>query len=140
MGQAYLNKEDSLTALETLVEGARKYSADIGLMNQLIQLLVDLDRRDEAIKYIDKAIETNDNVNYYLVKGDLYNKDGNEENAIRLYEQAIQQEPENVMALYNLGVVYYNRGVKQVELANQVPINDQAAYKEGIRKSLVWWK
>ena len=140
MGKVYQYKQDSLTALETLVEGARNFPTDIGLMNQLIQLLVDLDRRDEAIKYIDKAIDTNDNVNYYLVKGDLYKKDGDEENAIKQYERALKQEPENVMALFNLGVVYYNRGVRQVELAAQVPINDQAAYKEEIRKSEVWWE
>lgn len=140
MGNAYLNKKDSLKALEILVKGTQKFPTDIGLLNQLIQLLVNLDRRDEAIKYIDKAIETNDNIDYYLVKGDLYKKDGDEENAIGQYEQALKQEPENVMALFNLGVVYYNRGVKQVELATQVPINDQAAYQEEIRKSEVWWR
>jgi len=140
MSTAYQNQKNSLKALEILVEGTQKFPTDIGLLNQLIQLLVDLDRRDEAIKYLDKAIEANDNIDYYLVKGDLYKKDGDEENAIRQYEQALKREPENVMVLFNLGVVYYNRGVKQVELATQVPINDQAAYQEEIRKSEVWWK
>ena len=137
--KAYKNKKDSLNALETLKEGFSIYQNDVGIMNELIQILLELDSRDEAIKYLDIAIKNSPDVNYYLIKGDLCKKNGDDENAINFYEEALAIKPENIMALYNLGVIYYNRGVKQVELAGKVPINDEAAYQKEIDKSRIWW-
>ncbi|RIJ47403.1 tetratricopeptide repeat protein [Maribellus luteus] len=140
IANAYESEQDTVKALETLQKALLKYQNDERIMNSMIQILLNLNRRDEAIQYLDIAItQKPDNIDYYLTKGDLYNKIDDEENAIKLYEEALKVDSVNFIALYNLGVIYYNRGVKQVELAADVPVNDQEAYKSFIKKSEIWW-
>lgn len=140
IAKAYENKPDTVKALETLREALLRYQNDERVLNSMLQLLLNLDRRHEAIKYLDIAIaQKPDNVNYYLTKGDLYKKNNDDEKAIKLYEEALEVDSVNFIALYNLGVIYYNRGVKQVELAADLPVNDQEAYQNQIKKSEVWW-
>ncbi|MFV0268877.1 MAG: tetratricopeptide repeat protein [Draconibacterium sp.] len=140
IAKAYESEQDTVKALETLQKALLKYQNDERIMNSMIQILLNLNRRDEAIQYLDIAIiQKPDNIDYYLTKGDLYNKIDDEENAIKLYEEALKVDSVNFIALYNLGVIYYNRGVKQVELAADVPVNDQEAYQNAIKKSETWW-
>lgn len=42
--------------------------------------------------------------------------------------------------MYNLGVIYYNKGVKQIDIANNVPANDNETYQKEMKKSEIWWE
>ena len=98
-------------------------------------------KNEEALKYLDMAIEQDpNNVTYYFAKGALYEKFGEEENAVAAYEKASEIDPTFFNAYYNLGALYYNKGVKQIEVANAVPANENEKYEAELKKADVWFE
>ena len=53
----------------------------------------------------------------------------NSEEAIKSYQKAIELKSNNFDALFNLGIVYYNLGVRQIDMANSVPSNQSEKYE-----------
>ena len=70
-----------------------------------------------------------------LGKGDALDRLGRQDDAITVYKKAVEIKPENADAYYNIGVIYFNRGVKQFDVANSVPTNDQVRYEAEKKKS-----
>ncbi len=141
ISNAYEQKKDTVKALDILMNGFQEYPNDKDLMNGMIQTFINLKRKKEAVKYLDMAIEKNpSDVNYYLAKGDLLKDNADGDNAILCYQKALDIEPANFIALYNLGVIYFNRGVNQLKVLDTIPVNDNVAYEREMKKSEVWWK
>lgn len=141
IASAYEQKRDTLGALDILKQGLEKHPEDDEILTNMIQLYLNLDRREEAMKYLKMAIQKSpQNATYYHAMGRLYEKTGDEENAIRSYEKAIITDSKLFMAFYNLGVIYYNRGVRQIEAANKIPANDNAGYEKELKMADVWFE
>jgi tetratricopeptide (TPR) repeat protein len=117
-------------------------SSDINnLLTSMIQLYLDLDKTEEAMKYLDMAIEREpQNATFYFAQGTLYEKVENDEKAIEVYEKAIENDETFFNAYYNLGALYYNKGVKQIEVANSIPTSDNEAYEVELKKADKWFK
>lgn len=137
----YEQKKDTMLALQVLKDGLKKYPDDKEIISAMIQIYMNLKMSEEALKYLDIVIQMNPNfAGYYVAKGNIYDKYGDEGNAIKSYEKAIEIDPKSLEALYNLGVIYYNKGVKQIEIANNVPANDNETYQKELKKSEIWWE
>lgn len=133
---AYQQLGDTVKSVEIMKQAFEKYPDDQSINVQLINYYIMSGQPNEAISYLDKAIEKEkDNSSFYLAKGVALDKLGRQEEAIDVYKKAIAIKPENADAYYNLGVIYFNRGVKQFEVAQKVPTNDIARYDEEIKKS-----
>jgi len=140
LAQAYQASKDTLGALNALKEGFERYPEDNIVLESMIQIYLDLDKTDEAMKYLDMAISQNDTVpRYYFAKAALYEKLRDEENAIKTYEKTIEIDPDFFNAYYNLGALYYNRGVNQIEIANTVPPNENEKFKAEMAKADEWF-
>lgn len=140
IGDVYKVKGDTAGALKTYQTGFEKYPEDNGVLTSMIQIYMDMDKTEEAMKYLDLAIEQDpNNVTYYFAKGALYEKMEDEENAIASYEKAIEVDPQFFNAHYNLGALYYNKGVQQIEVANAVPPNENERYVAETKKADIWW-
>lgn len=141
IASSYEQKNDTIGALETLKEGFGKYPEDNGILTSMIQIYLNLNKTEEAMKYLQMAIDQDpNNATYYFALGTLYEKINDEENAIKTYEKAISVDPKFFNAYYNLGALYYNKGVKQIEVANKVPANDNDKYVEETKKADIWWE
>ena len=113
-----------------------KYPDDQSIIVQLINYYIMSNKPDEAIAYLDKAIAKEpENSSYYLAKGVALDKLGRQEDAIEVYKKATTVKVDNADAYYNIGVIYFNRGVKQFEVANLVPTSDQAKFEVEKNKS-----
>ena len=122
-------KEDTIRAVETMKLAFQKYPEDQGINVQLINYFITTGQPNEAIGYLDKAIEKEkDNSSFYLAKGVALDRLGRQDEAIEVYKKAVVIKPENADAYYNIGVIYFNRGVKQFDVANSVPTTDQVRY------------
>lgn len=140
IANSYQQKQDTVGALETLKKGYEKYPGDNGILTSMIQIYLDLDKTEDAMKYLEMAIEQDPgNATYYFAMGTLYEKIDNEEKAIAAYEKAIENDPTFFNAQYNLGALYYNKGVQQIEVANQVPASDNEKYQAETKKADQWW-
>ena len=141
LAQTYQAKEDTLGALNTLKEGFEKYPEDQIVLESMIQIYMDMDKTDDAMKYLEMAIQNDPTVpRYYFAQGALYEKLGDEANAIKTYKKCIEIDSEFFNAYYNLGALYYNKGVKQMEIAKDVPPNENAKYEAEMAKADDWFK
>ncbi len=141
LSQAYQLNKDTLNALTVLQEGIKKYPGDNGILVNLINIYLFSNKVDEAMKYLDMAITQDPkNASFFFAKGTLYDKLQNEPDAVKSYEKAIEVQPEFFDAYYNLGALYYNKGVKQIEVANAVPSNENSRYEAELKKADVWFE
>ena len=92
------------------------------------------------VKYLNLAIEQDpSNPSYFFARGSLLDGMGKQDEAIKSYEKSIELNKDYYDAYYNLGALYYNNGVKQIEVANKVPANQNDLYDEELAKSDVWF-
>lgn len=141
IANSYQQKKDTISALETLKEGFDKYPEDNSILTNMIQIYLNLNKTDEALKYLDLAIKQDpENSTYYFAQGTLYEKLKEEQKAIEAYKTSIANDDSFFNANYNLGALYYNKGVQQIEIANQVPAGDNEKYQAEIKKADQWWE
>ncbi len=141
MANAYQLKGDTIGALEILQEGFEKYPADNNVLTSMIQIYLDLKKTEEAMRYLDLAIEQDpENATYYFAKGTLHETLDQEDQAITAYEKAIERNPDYFDANYNLGALYYNKGVQQIEVANNIPTSENERYETELAKADKWFK
>ncbi len=80
---------------------------------RLINLYIYTNQYDKAIATIDAVIDNDPmNAEFWNVKGQLYENQGNVEEAIKCFEQALSIRPEYTLALGNLGRMYFNRAIE----------------------------
>lgn len=141
IANAYQLKKDTLGALGALQEGFEKYPEDNTVLTSMIQIYLDLNRTEDAMRYLDMAIAQDPgNATFYFAQGTLYEKVENEEKAIESYEKAIENDETFFNAYYNLGALYYNKGVQQIEVANAVPTSDNTKYEAELKKADKWFE
>jgi tetratricopeptide (TPR) repeat protein len=131
MALSYMAKKDSAGALTVIQDGLQQYPDNSFLLNQVIDIYIGKNKIDDAMKYLDLAISKKaDNEIMHLVRGNLLVKLNRYDEAVKCYEKAITLKPDFMDAYFNLGNVYYTQGVKQTELANEVPSNNVVKYDE----------
>ena len=133
---AYQQLGDTVKSVEIMKQAFEKYPEDQSINVQLINYYIMSGQPNEAITYLDRAIEKEkENSSFYLAKGVALDKLGRQDDAIKVYEEAVKVKPDNADAYYNIGVIYFNRGVKQFDVANSVPTSDQVRYEAEKNKS-----
>ncbi|HZH73538.1 MAG TPA: tetratricopeptide repeat protein [Mariniphaga sp.] len=141
ISNAYLAKQDTMGAVQALQEGFEKYPEDNTVLTNMIQIYLDMNKTEDALKYLRMAIEREpNNATFHFAQGTLHEKLDNIDEAIASYEKAIEVDDSFFNAYYNLGAVYYNQGVKQIEVANAVPTNQNAQYEAELAKADEWFK
>jgi len=130
MAQCYLNKKDTLKTIDVLHEGFEKYPDSNSILITMINIYLTTNKLDDAIKYLDIAIKQDpENASFYFARGSLYDKTKQTDLAIKAYSKAIELNPKYFDANYNLGAIYYNKGVAQVDIANSVSTDDAKKYE-----------
>ena len=136
MISAYQSLGDTVKSVEIMKQAFEKYPDDQSINVQLINYYIMSGQPNEAISYLDKAIaKEKENSSFYLAKGVALDKLGRPDDAIEVYKKAIEVKADNADAYYNIGVIYFNRGVKQFDVANAVPPSDQVKYEAEKKKS-----
>lgn len=133
---AYQQKGDTLSLDRIMKEAIAKYPEDQSILVQLFNFYFTLGQTEKAIAYLDKAISKEpDNPTFHLNKGFAFDKLKRPDDALKEYELAIKLKADNADAYYNIGVIYFNRGVKQFDVANAVPTKEQSKFEEEKKKS-----
>jgi len=127
---SYFQAGDTTQAVETLKEGFNKYPGNQNMIASLINhYLLNTDHPEDALDFIAEAKKQHpENAQYYSAEAQIYDKLDQTEKAKESYKAALERDPDLFMALYNLGVLYFNEGVDIVSKANQT--KDDAEYKK----------
>ncbi|HEY3370184.1 MAG TPA: tetratricopeptide repeat protein [Prolixibacteraceae bacterium] len=130
ISSSYMQKKDTLGALDVLKEGLAEYPGNSTILVEVINIYLNANKVDEALKYLDIAISQDPkNASYFFAKGTLYDKLLKPDDAAECYLKAIEYKDDYFDAYYNLGALYYNKGVKQIDVANAVPSNQPDKYE-----------
>jgi len=133
--QAHVNNGDSQQGEKVLMEGIDRYGSDEAIVLQLIDLLVDSNRMEQAIVTLDTAaIRHPDNFHFPWTRGLVFQRMNRYDEAIESLLLAIELAPGEQGIYYNLGICYYNQGVEINESAQQIRSN--AEYQSARRKAL----
>ncbi|SMO38561.1 Tetratricopeptide repeat-containing protein [Saccharicrinis carchari] len=117
--QMYVEQGDSTNMGSNLMRGFETYPEDNRILTELINYYLNTKQNDKALDYLNKAIESDaTNASYYYARGVLYDSNKDFEAAKADYQKALEYDPEYFNALYNLGVMYFNKAVEEMNLAN----------------------
>ncbi len=118
LDQVYETSGDTLKIADNLKVGFTKYPDDERILTKLIQYYLDVQQNDAALEYLNTAIEKDpENPSFYYARGVLY-EGTDKDKAIENYKKCLEIDVNFFNALYNIGVIYYNKGVEQQNVAN----------------------
>ena len=109
----YLNNqlEQPEKALEYVKLAEEKYPDDLSFRKTEIDILVKLNKIDDAIQNLEGLIEKEpDNAMLYSFLGMMYDTKGDTDKAMEMYKKALEINPNDKSSLINLAVFYINRG------------------------------
>jgi tetratricopeptide (TPR) repeat protein len=144
--------KDSIAGIETIKKGRAAYPNDIPLLISETNYYLGANKSAEAIANLTQAINAKPtDANLYLVRGNAYDNLANPKEAngkdlpkpkdyeekLKLaesdYKKAIELNPKYFDALYNLGVMYNNKGVAINKMMDK--ITDNALYAKENQKA-----
>jgi tetratricopeptide (TPR) repeat protein len=121
------NSEKYIQVLKEGIGNLPQHNYDLIL--ELINYYLQSNQINEAIYYLDKAIERDGtNAILYFAKGAMYEKTGDFENTKYNYENAIRIKPDYFDAYYNLAVLYFNRSADLINEAGNIPVEEESRY------------
>lgn len=120
------NKPDE-QQLATVREAMVAYPNSMQLMLLEIDLMLKLKKEQEAIDKIQAAlVKDPKNSNLYAVLGSLYDKTGKADLAVQTYAKAVEADPTNFDAQFNLGVYQFNKGAELINKARKMTQSEYA--------------
>jgi tetratricopeptide (TPR) repeat protein len=139
LARAYSQLDDQ-TSFENIVkEGFTKFPGDEFFILSMINMSINSGKSEEAIDYINKAIEKNpNNAQLYAVIGQLFFEEKKIDEALKNLKKAVELEPDNAMYLGELGRSFFNLGVEKRRNADEV--SDVARSKEIAREALDYYR
>lgn len=130
ISSSYLQKKDTVGALQILQDGLKEYTQESSLLVEIINIYINKNKVDEAIKYLEMAIAQDPkNPTFHFAQGTMFDRLLKSDEAAACYLKAIELKEDYFDAYYNLGALYYNKGVKQVDVANLIPSNQPEKYE-----------
>jgi len=126
-------KEDKEGALQMVEEAMSKYPQNTTFPKQKIDLLIQLDKIDEAKNGLIAAIEKEpENPQLYFSLGVMYDQLEDFENARVTYIKSLEVDPSFFNSSFNLAVLIFNQAVELIKEKNALGISaaDQKKTKE----------
>jgi tetratricopeptide (TPR) repeat protein len=141
LGKSYLNKGDYKNAEIFFKQGMQKYPRDKKIARILVNLYQESGNQKELVQILTQEIKKDpSNIEYLLLLGSSYeklivqdstNKKDYIEKARESYMQALNVDPNNLKANYNLGLLFYNQAVDKI---NELPFDTDLVALEDIQQ------
>jgi tetratricopeptide (TPR) repeat protein len=138
LNQVYSSTGDSTKMGENLQKGFILYPDDDRILTSLIQFYLSTKQNDAALDYLNKAIEKDpENSSFFYARGVLY-ESIDKDKSIENYKKAIEIDPKFFNALYNIGVIFYNKGVEIQNKANEM--SDYTKFEQTKKDAEKYWE
>ncbi|MDR3268572.1 MAG: hypothetical protein LBT83_05855 [Tannerella sp.] len=142
----YEQIKDTTNLVKTLKEGLTIFPDSSYFLLNLISIYVAENENEKAIELLNTAI-TRDAANglLYQTLGSVYERGKDYGQAEINFKKQVELEPENPLALSNIGRIYYNQGVNKISEANLISDTklyneEKAVAKEFFQKALPYFE
>lgn len=113
MAEGYKQIGDTLNYIDIIKKGFDEFTSFPFFFPRLIEYYNGLERYDESLKYINKALACDStNVVYRFAKSTVMLNTGRYDECIKLSQDLIAESDTLAEAYYNLGVSYYNQAIE----------------------------
>ncbi|MDR0395596.1 MAG: hypothetical protein LBH77_10605 [Tannerella sp.] len=135
LADEYKNAEDTVNLEKTLKDGLALFPKESYFILSLVNIYINSDQNDKAIEYINTAIKNDPgNAQLYDVAGRVYESGLKDyAKAEEFFKKSIELDGENAETQSNLGRIYFNQGVNQLDTANNIA--DVKIYNEEKEKA-----
>ncbi|NVO03569.1 MAG: hypothetical protein HXX09_12810 [Bacteroidetes bacterium] len=153
LANIYRTEKDTVKALNTVKKGREMFPDNYNMIIAETNLYLAMGKTKEAQENLKLAIAKDPkNENLYFAVGANFDQIANdpkskpEEIAAAMleaeanYMKAIEIKPDYFDAIYNLGAMYFNDGVRIFESAAKIDINDAKGYKDAQDRYDARWK
>lgn len=131
LAKIYKKEGNEAKSVEIIQKGRKAYPKNQNLIFEEIDYYLQANKDQEALTSLNDAIALDDkNAFLYYVRGTVYEKLKNQENAIADYKKSIELDPKQHDAAFNLGAYYFNKGVDKINVANDLPLNQTKKFEE----------
>lgn len=128
-----MHKQDTANAKQYITDGRERYPDNLDLIFAEANIYIHTGDTQEAERVLDLAIQKDpENPGLHFAFGANYDQMSQDtiyfseeerefafEEAVKAYERAIELEPEFFDAVYNLGALYFNKGLDKFESAEE---------------------
>ena len=119
--QVYTTTNDSVQMGENLALGLTKYPNDDRILTTLINYYLTSHQNDKALEFLNTAIAKDpSNPSFLYARGVLNDQSKAYDQAEKDYLACLELDPNYFNALYNIGVLYYNKGVEKYNEASSI--------------------
>lgn len=117
-------------AKRMLEVGIEKFPLQQCIVLDMINYYISRDEDPKMVlPYLDRAIAGDSaSAPLYFVKGVVYDKLGDRDQALAAYRKAVEVDPKYVDAYYNIAALYYNWGAELQNKAVDLPASEQNKY------------
>ena len=137
MSNIYQEEGNMDMALKYLSMGREVFEDNQSILMEEVNLYIQLGRTDELIEKLTEAITLDEyNDVLYFNRATIYDGKGEMDNAVADYKSALDINPDNFSANYNLGVLYFNQAVQLAKKSRKELDDDKA--KEQKKKSSIY--
>ena len=131
MSRILLLEKDTSKALSYVETGRNLFDDNADLIKAEINLYIIQNKMDELLEKTSKAIvSAPDNEMLYYIQGIVYKDKGLPDKAEASYKKAIEVKPDYFEANYELGALYFNKGVEWNNKSNNLPASQLNKAKE----------
>ena len=102
-------------ATNILETGYQQYPENTTILNALINAFLMAGQYNDAKPWIRRVIDIKPNDTLYFTLGSIYDYEQSTDSAKANYQKALQINPKNTDALYNLGVLYYLKAIEKIK-------------------------
>lgn len=135
LSDAYSSDKQYDKMLQELQEGIKKYPSNKYLIGNMINYYLDNNKEQEAVQYLDAAIQKDpNNAQYYMIKGEMLIKKNQFDDAAANLKKATELDPSNFNAQYECGLAYEKKGEEIMDAA--VKIKDVKKYNAQKTKAI----
>jgi len=140
LSEDYANMKDSVNMIRMYQLGAAKFPSEPFYTRNLINYYINENRMSEAMIWIDEAIKSDEkSAILWNVKGRILENEKKMDEAMKCYEKALELDPNFSDALGNIGRIYYNNAVEELERVNAIK-DDRTYFKEKAKMKALFEK
>ena len=130
LGRLYLSKSDTTNALKTIEEGRSQHPENLSLIFEELNIYLNKGQVASQISKIETAISKDPkNKTLYFVSGIAYGANKQMDKAEAAYKKALEIDPNYSDAIYNLSIIYIDKGNAYINEANKLPTNKSTEAK-----------